>query len=128
MEPQKPAVKPPKPAMSEAATAMRTDGTRLFRLINFELFAVRHQTLSTELCCHDNRELEFCCWTLLYPIQQRCNHRYNTLIDCDFRCMQTPTPRMRMLSIAGSGLFVGIIGYFTWFVERPEKRQPAQRS
>jgi hypothetical protein len=69
-------VSQPKPAIPEAP--YRTDGTRLFRLVNFELFA-------------------------------------------------RPTPRMRLLSIAGSGLFVGIMGYFTWSSHQAQKQKALQR-
>jgi hypothetical protein len=37
----------PKPAIPEAP--YRTDGTRLFRLVNFELFAVRQRDLRSRL-------------------------------------------------------------------------------
>jgi hypothetical protein len=36
---------------------------------------------------------------------------------------------MRLLSIAGSGLFVGIMGYFTWsgHQHKAQKQQQSQR-
>lgn len=34
---------------------------------------------------------------------------------------------MRMFSVAGSGLFVGILGYFTFFADRPEPKQPQRK-
>lgn len=41
--------------------------------------------------------------------------------------LQRPTPRMRLLSIAGSGLFVGIMGYFTWSSHQAQKQKSLQR-
>lgn len=41
--------------------------------------------------------------------------------------LQRPTPRMRLLSIAGSGLFVGIMGYFTWSSHQAQKQKALQR-
>ena len=41
--------------------------------------------------------------------------------------LQRPTPRMRLLSIAGSGLFVGIMGYFTWSSHQAQKEKSLQR-
>lgn len=52
---------------------MRQDGTRLFKMLNWELFA-------------------------------------------------KPTPAMRMLSMAGSGLFLGILGYWA-MQDRPQPTQ-----
>jgi len=61
-----------------AAEAMRRDGTRLFKIMNWELFA-------------------------------------------------SPTPAMRALSMAGSGLFLGILGYF-YFQDKPQPQSQRQKS
>lgn len=34
---------------------------------------------------------------------------------------------MRMMSVAGSGLFVGVMCYFTFFMEGPQKQQKQQQ-
>jgi predicted esterase len=40
--------------------------------------------------------------------------------------LQRPTPHMRLLSIVGSGLFVGIMGYFTWSSHQAQKQKSLQ--
>ena len=46
--------------------------------------------------------------------------------DCARDCpAQKPTPAMRALSMAGSGLFLGIVSYF-WFQERPQPQRRKQ--
>lgn len=42
-------------------------------------------------------------------------------------CMQSPTPAMRALSMAGSGLFLGILGYF-YFQDKPQPQSQRQKS
>ncbi len=40
---------------------------------------------------------------------------------------QRPTPRMRMFSMAGSGLFAGILVYFSLFADNQQTQQQQQQ-
>ena len=126
VEPQQkgqPASQPKPAAIPE--TPYRTDGTRLFRLVNFELFAVRLQNLPFDF----SRRLLHVSFLELSRTLSHAQWPQDDAVRVNMFpfLLQRPTPRMRLLSIAGSGLFVGIMGYFTWSSHQAQKQKSLQR-